>query len=138
MEFDAIWDTGATNSVISQAVVDACGLAPTGITEVHGVHGTARAETYLVNIALPNKVIFPAVRVTKGQAGGADILIGMDIIASGDFSVTNCDGTTKFSFRAPSIEHIDYAEQARKLESAAAAGARLNRAERQRQQKKKP
>ncbi|MCH7484735.1 MAG: retroviral-like aspartic protease family protein [Chloroflexi bacterium] len=113
-----IWDTGATNSVISRAVIDACGLAPTGMTRVHGVHGSAEAETYLVNIALPNMVIFSAVRVTKGDIGGVDVLVGMDIISSGDFSVTNCDGITKFSYRTPSIEHIDYAEQAGAIRAA--------------------
>ena len=29
--FEAIWDTGATQSAITQKVVDACGLIPTGI-----------------------------------------------------------------------------------------------------------
>ncbi len=57
-EFEAIWDTGATNSVITQTVIDACGLVATGMAQVHGVHGVAQSETYLVNIALPNKVIF--------------------------------------------------------------------------------
>ena len=81
VQFVAIWDTGATGSVITQAVVDACDLAPTGITTVHHVHGSEQAETYLVNIALPQNVIFPGVRVTKGVlAANADILIGMNII----------------------------------------------------------
>ncbi len=29
--FTALWDTGAINSVISQVVVDACGLLPMGL-----------------------------------------------------------------------------------------------------------
>ena len=115
-DFDAIWDTGASGSVITQAVVDACGLVPTGIAQVHGVHGPKQTETYLVNIALPNNVVFTGLRVTKGDILGADILIGMDIINMGDFSVTNCDGRTKFSYRTPAIEHIDYAEQARAIQ----------------------
>lgn len=111
-EFDAIWDTGATNSVITQEVVDKCGLVATGMTEVHVVGAVNQAETYLVNIALPNKVVFTNLRVAKGGIPDADILIGMDIINKGDFSVTNCEGRTKFSYRTPSIEHIDYAAQA--------------------------
>jgi hypothetical protein len=75
--FSALWDTGATNSVISQAVVDKCGLVPTGMTVVHGISGAQQAETFLVGIWLPNQVAFPQVRVTKGDIRGADALIGM-------------------------------------------------------------
>jgi preprotein translocase subunit SecA len=42
------------------------------------------------------------------------MLIGMDIIARGDFAVTNYDGKTVFSFRMPSVEQIDFVEQLRK------------------------
>ena len=75
------------------------------------------AENYLVSIALPNKVGFSSVRVTKGEIPGADVLIGMDIIGAGDFSVTNSGGITKFSYRTPSIEHIDYVEQAKQAKT---------------------
>ncbi len=110
--FAAIWDTGATNSVITQAVVDACGLVATGMTKVDHVDGSSQAETYLVNIWLPNKVAFSGVRVTKGTlTGHANILIGMDIISKGDFAVTNFNGITKFSFRFPSVGHIDFVEE---------------------------
>lgn len=97
--------------MITEAVSDRCGLAATGIAQVHGVHGVKATETYLVNIVLPDKVVFTALRVTKGEIRDADILIGMDIINKGDFSVTNCDGHSQFSYRTPSIEHIDYVAQ---------------------------
>lgn len=108
--FDAIWDTGATGPVITQKVVDSCGLVATGIAQVHGVHGVAECETFLVNVALPNNVMVTSVRVTKGDIAGADILIGMDIINEGDFAVTNHNSNTMFSFRTPSLEHIDFVD----------------------------
>ena len=114
LEFDAIWDTGATNCVISQAVIDACGLIPTGRTIVYSVDGQGESDTYLVNIFLPNSVGVTGVRVTKGSFPGADILIGMDIIAGGDFAVTNFDGITKFSFRIPSETHIDFVAESQR------------------------
>jgi len=110
-QFDAIWDTGATNSVITQKVIDTCGLVATGMTQVHGVHGVSASETFLVNIFLPNKVAFSGVRVTKGDILDADILIGMDVINQGDFAVTNHNGITKFSFRIPSKLHIDFVQE---------------------------
>lgn len=88
----------------------------------------------MVNISLPNNVIFTGVRVTKGDILGANILIGMDIISRGDFSVTNRDGVTKFSYRTPSIAHIDYVEEANEALRAQAPPA--NRAERRRKEKK--
>lgn len=110
-EYTCIWDTGATNSVISQIVVDECGLKPIGMTQVHSVSDTKYCETYLVSISLPNKVIFPQVRVTKGVLTGFEVLIGMDIINQGDFAITHNDGKTLFSFRLPSMEKIDFVDQ---------------------------
>lgn len=110
-EYTCIWDTGATNSVISHKVVDDCGLKPIGMTQVHSVSDTKLTETYLVSISLPNKVIFPQVKVTKGVLTGFEVLIGMDIINQGDFAITHNEGTTVFSFRLPSIEKIDFVEQ---------------------------
>lgn len=118
--FKAIWDTGATASVITQAVVDACGLKPIGMVQVHGVHGAELAETFLANIALPNGVAFPNVRVTKGKIIGAEALIGMDIITAGDFSITNVDKKTVFSFRIPSIHTVDYVKEANQRTAQAA------------------
>ena len=110
----AIWDTGAYRSVITQEVVDACGLIPTGIEPIRGVSGIVDAETYLIAIELENQVYYPNMRVTKGQfEDGPAVLIGMDIINTGDFTVTNFKGTTKFSFRMPSQKHIDFVQESR-------------------------
>jgi hypothetical protein len=116
VQFDAIWDTGATNSCITQAVIDGCGLAPIGIAQVHGVGGATMQEAFLVNIHLPGPVGFASVRVTRGQFIGGDILIGMDIISQGDFAVSNHGGVTKFSYRIPSQKHIDFYEQFQALQ----------------------
>ena len=107
--FTAVWDTGATNSVITQKVIDDCGLKPTGIVQVNTAQGSYRTETFLAAILLPNRVSFPEVKVSKGiLTGFTDVLIGMDIIGAGDFAVTNVDGETVFSFRLPSVECIDF------------------------------
>ena len=119
-QFNAIWDTEATNSVISKHVVDKCGLKPIGMAEVHTAGGTRTSEVFLVNIFLPNKVIMQNVRATQGNLSsisGIDVLVGMDIIGRGDFAVTNMDGKTTFSFRVPSISRIDFTEEDRIRES---------------------
>ena len=109
--FRAIWDTGATNSAVTQNVIDQCQLEPTGMTDVHTAQGSHRTETYLVCITLPSGVMFPNLRATKGILRDCDILVGMDIIGQGDFAVTNKDGNTVFSFRMPSLELIDFMRQ---------------------------
>ena len=111
--FNAIWDTGATNTAITQAVIDACGLVATGMATVHHAQGSSLVETFLVNIGLPNNVGIPGIPVSRSVLPSeADILVGMDIISLGDFAVTNHDGLTKFSFRVPSVDHIDFVEEA--------------------------
>ena len=107
-EFIAIWDTGATGTVISQKIVRECGLKPIGLVKVHTANDERLSQVYLVSIFLPNHVLFPQLRVTEGTILDADVLIGMDIITRGDFAVTNSDGRTTFSYRWPSIERIDF------------------------------
>ena len=110
--YRAIWDTGATGTHITQRVVDDCGLKPITMTEVHGATGTRMCETFLVDLFLPNKLVLPAARVsTVDQLGDCDVLIGMDIIGAGDFAITHSQGRTKFSFRIPSMDDIDFVKK---------------------------
>lgn len=116
-EYIAIWDTGATHSAITKRVVDDLRLQPTGVRETRHAGGKSSNNTYLVNIALPNRVMVPHVRVTEVQLIPDDnvsddkqpqLLIGMDIIGLGDFAVTNANDKTTFSFRIPSVREIDF------------------------------
>lgn len=119
--FAGIWDTGASASVITQHVVDACGLKPTGMMRVNHAGGVADQETYLVNIALPNAVGFHSLSVTKAPLTGTHLLIGMDIISQGDLAISNKDGETIFTFRFPSTSRLDYVREEERL--AAGGGA---------------
>jgi len=83
--YNAIWDTGATGTVITQKVVDDCALSPTGVVEVQTAAGKTKVNSYLAHVWLPNK-----------------------IVVSDVFAVTNKDEKTVFSFRIPSVEHIDF------------------------------
>lgn len=109
--FKSAWDTGATNSVISNRAVDRCELIPTGFTEVFQVNGPPfLANTYMVRIKLPNDLEFHNILVTSSDLAGddADVLIGMDIISQGDFAITHLSGRTKFSFQYPPQADIDF------------------------------
>lgn len=107
--FKAIWDTGASSSVITKKVVDECVLKPISRTKVNTASGETTSSVYLVNFILRNNVGVSGRRVTEGIIGGdIDVLIGMDIINLGDFAVTNFEGKTTFSFRLPSTQQIDF------------------------------
>lgn len=109
-EYNAIWDTGATGSVISERVINELGLKPIGIQQVHTAssEGAIVVNEYMINVMLPNNVGFAYIHVTEGKLNGFDMLIGMDIITRGDFAVTHRDGKTKFSFQMPSTHDIDF------------------------------
>lgn len=115
-KFVCLWDTGATNTVITKKVVDTLNLPPSGRTVVRTVgqgndFNEYEVNTYLVNLSLPNNVVVAAVPVSEGGIAGADILIGMDIITMGDFAITNCDGQSCWTFRMPAVEKIDFVEE---------------------------
>ena len=58
----AIWDTGATNTVLSSRAVRAVGLKPTGMAKVNDASGESDAETYLICLKLPNASGFSSLR----------------------------------------------------------------------------
>jgi hypothetical protein len=90
-EGTAIWDTGATGSVITPKVASDLKLVPIGKKQVRGVNGVSSANEYLVNIFLPNRVQIVGIPVTEAGdiLGDFDVLIGMDIITLGDFAAGN-------------------------------------------------
>lgn len=108
----AIWDTGATNSVITKRLVQSMGLIPTGKGAVTNTGTTELRNTYLININLPSHVVIPYVKVTDCEDvlgnGNADMLVGMDVIARGDFAVTYENDKTIMSFIMPPVGPIDY------------------------------
>src|SRR3989344_4841430 len=56
--FEAIWDTGATNTVITESLATKLNLKPTGKINTHNAAGTEIRNRYLVNLFLPNNVNF--------------------------------------------------------------------------------
>lgn len=111
-----IWDTGATGTVITQKVVDALQLQPTGYTTVHTAGGIVDSPTFLVDVVLSSGVRVTELNVTLGNLyDSVDLLIGMDIIQLGDFAVTNFNGNTCMSFRIPSLHQIDYVEESNRI-----------------------
>ena len=82
---------------------------------------------------LPNKIGFPHIRVTRGVLSpDVDMLIGMDLITQGDFSITNTGNKTIFSFRCPSMHHVDFVTQGANKSKNLGGGKRKNKKRRRR------
>jgi hypothetical protein len=127
----AVWDTGATISCISNKVIKELGVSPFGYRYVDTANGRMKCGKYEVSLCLPNSVISQNI-IMSGFSGGEniDLLIGMDIINAGDFSITNANGVTAASFRIPSdTYHIDYVEMNRKSKSGKTIIDRLKKAQ---------
>ena len=105
-----IWDTGATTACITKNVASKLGLIPTGTTLTSTAGGDTECNTYCIDIILPNNVAIKNLSVFEVHLDDGDVLIGMDIIRHGDFTISNYNNQTKLSFRIPSIQETDYVE----------------------------
>jgi len=115
----ALWDTGATHSVITAETAKALNLVPSGKGLVHHAGGKSDFDTYVVNFFLPNQVLIVGVRVTEcPHLEGCGAIIGMDIIMGGDMSISNHKGETWFTFRWPSAGSHDYVDDINKAKKA--------------------
>ena len=107
---NALWDTGAMKTCISTELAKNLALVATGKKDIRTPSGTKTVNTYLIDIILPNEIKVPDIEVCDSAIGaqGLGLLLGMDIISQGDFSVSNYQGNTAFTFRIPSQGIIDY------------------------------
>jgi predicted aspartyl protease len=109
LTIQAIWDTGATGSLIRPEIAVKLNLQSVGKTLMSTPTGKdVPSNVYSINLHLPNHVIIPKIPVSEGIPNNCDMLIGMDVINLGDFAVTNYKGHTTFSFRMPSMAEIDF------------------------------
>jgi len=112
---EGLWDTGATNSVITKSMARRLCLKVVTRATVRGVHGEREVNVYYVRITLNNNNIVVNAQVTECEELSADssigMLIGMNIITMGDFCITSYDGKTVMSFIYPSQKKIDFVEE---------------------------
>ena len=102
----AVWDTGATCSVIDKKLAKEWNLDVVKYETFATANGTTRAKVYYLTLELPNGGFFPNLQVSELKLASG-FLIGMDVIKQGDFHISN-DGETVFTFRTPSQDIQDY------------------------------
>jgi len=109
VEANAIWDTGASRSLIRPEIAAKLNLKPASKTFMDTPSDkSVPSNVYLINVYLPNRALIMAIQALEGTPNNCDMLIGMDVITMGDFAVTNLNGKTMYSFRMPSMTEIDF------------------------------
>jgi len=112
----AIWDMGASNTSITQDVVDALQLSHHTFVRVDTALGSAMAPQYLVSILLPNGYQIKSLAVTLGKmVAPLQVLIGMDVIAKGDFSLVRGKETCDLHFTCPSLGLDNHHKEVKRL-----------------------
>jgi predicted aspartyl protease len=110
----SLWDTGAEWSLISPNIANAIGLVPIGNIQLAGINSVNLVKIAYVTAILPNDIRIPKIKILiSNLIPNIDMLIGMDIIARGDLSISNGGNGTVFSFVMPSFpDKIDLFEKA--------------------------
>lgn len=95
----ALWDTGATVTVISELLVQQLGLIPTDFMRVAGYDGKPQLRNvYKIDIIIGDALRFNKLNVIEAPIITTDILIGMDVIAQGDLTFTHNESNTILTF----------------------------------------
>jgi len=101
----ALWDTGAMLSAVTPEIAKILNLVSTNRIKVNGIGNYSIADVVMVSIRLPNLVEIKNARIlVLNLVKDVDMLIGMDIIKLGDFSISNGAGKTLFTFAMPPFD----------------------------------
>ena len=112
----SLWDTGATTTGVNIDLVHKLKLRPFRKISAQGAHGKKTVDIYLIDLEIPNNIMFKNIRATGLELGeDVDVLVGMDIIMAGDFAITNSNGKTTFTYGTPPFNNeIDFEKNAKK------------------------
>lgn len=87
---DALWDTGASGSIISEEYANNLGLTETGRTvEINGAFGSQKAREVLLNIYINDKGMSNLKFLVTPPIKGHNMIIGMNVILLGEFNIDN-------------------------------------------------
>lgn len=111
--YKALWDTGATITCISHELASLLKLTRVDQTSITGANNIPfKADVYCVQLQLGKyNIPYHLVAALPMEMTGHDLIIGMDIISQGDFSISNYEGKTVITFRTPSLQRIDYTDE---------------------------
>ena len=97
----ALWDTGSTWTTISKAVADRIGAKLTPGGGVKGIDDKKESWDTIVNLRIGRDMVIPFTEVSVidySDDNHPDVIIGMDIIASGRFEIDSTGDETILTF----------------------------------------
>jgi predicted aspartyl protease len=98
----AVWDTGATTTVVSKQLAKHLQLRHYGTASMVDVNSNVLdCETYLVDVRFADGTVLSKMLVATFDFNDCDMIIGMDIISQGEFNLSNVNGRTVFTFKLP-------------------------------------
>lgn len=103
MAVNALWETGSTESLISEKIVKMIEPILKNKSKYVTRDVVIECETYAVSLSLSDEITFRDVLMKKADLSdkNVDIIIGMDIISRGDFEIRNYNNLVEFAFRIP-------------------------------------
>lgn len=106
LKLKALWDTGADYCMVSEEIINNLDLSCMGTRGMETAGGIINTELYSIGVSIPNFASFSGILATKSYMDEYDLIIGMNLIKQGNFSINNYGGKTTFSFTYPP-EKID-------------------------------
>lgn len=99
----ALWDTAATRTHISNKIIEMFNLKPVGIQEAIAHRNKELLNEYKVMLILPTGTYIHDINVLSGSydKGGFDVVVGMDIIRTGDLHMDYLKDKPIFTFKHP-------------------------------------
>jgi hypothetical protein len=120
----ALWDTGCSNCAITDETVRALSLVPVSKRMVAYGGSEELENEYAITAFLPPQVRVVGVTATAcrtpkpfpGQTTPPwGFIVGMVFINLGDFSISNQNKNTLFSWRFPSLHTLDFVDMQNKI-----------------------
>lgn len=106
--FEAVWDTGATNTCISPHLANTMKLKSIGETSIEGFTGFSNSLLFKSDLLLPNNIVFRDHLFFGSGLGSVDMLLGMDVISKCNSSIISKENGIDFSFEIPIIKNNEY------------------------------
>jgi hypothetical protein len=113
LDVSAMWDTDSMGTCVSTRLARHLGLAPFRTTTLASLHGDSVTNVCFMDIVLPDEIVIENVMAMEIETQrDFDIIIGMNIIRLGDFSLCNDHGNTVMTFSLPSSNTpLDFVKQ---------------------------
>ena len=106
--FEAVWDTGATNTCISPHLANTMKLKSVGNAPIEGISGNSKALLFKSDLLLPNNIVFRDHLFYGTGLGSVDMLLGMDIISKCNSSIMPIENGIEFLFKIPIVKNNEY------------------------------